>query len=361
MRSRPFRHLLLAVLALCLTLPANAFARKQVPRDFFGVAVDGPALRADGSLGREAKRIRATGTRSVRAAARWFQLEPQDGELQLRSFDRLVLSAAKQRIRVLPTVHTTPGWASVDGLGGEGAVPRDPSTYARFLTALVARYGPRGTLWAENPRAPRMAIRQWEVWNEPGIRFYWSEPDWQHGYVRLLRASYAALKRADPGSTVIAAGQANAAWIHADELYDAGGGPFFDALGVHPYTANADRVMQILTFMRRSMSEHDDAEKPLIITEMGFSSGLGRAGKTFGWETDEAGQALLVKALLPAIAQQHKRQRIIGAYWYTWQTDERRATDSFEFSGLNRVLSDGRAVPKPALASWIQTVRDLTQ
>lgn len=353
--------LVLLNLLLVVIVAPIASARKQVPRDFFGVAVDGPALRPDGSLGPEAKRIHATGTRSIRVAARWFTLEPEDGKLELGSFDRLVLSAARQRIRVLPTVHTTPGWASVDGLGGEGAVPRDPSTYARFLTALVARYGPTGTLWAEHPHVPRMTIRRWEVWNEPAIPIYWDQPDWQHGYVALLKASYAALKRADPGSTVIAAGQANASWILADQLYDAGGEPYFDALAVHPYTTNADKVMQILTLVRRSMAQHGDAKKPLIITEMGFSSGEGRAKQTFGWETDETGQALLVQALLPAIAQQRKRERIIGAYWYTWLTDERRATRSFEFSGLGRVAAGRRIVAKPALAAWTQTVRDLTQ
>lgn len=194
-------------------------------------------------------------------------------------------------------------------------MPRDPSTYARFVGELVKRYGTEGSLWREHPEVPKTPIRAWELWNEPSLKGSWDEPDWAKGHTELLRATYPVVKRADPGGTVVAAGQPNASWVLTADLYRAGGRPFFDAVAVHPYT---------------------------------------------GWETTEAGQALLVKALLPALVGQRKRQRIASVYWYTWLTDDRRATISFDVSGLYRLGEQDRVVPKPAASAWRQSVRDLT-
>lgn len=51
---------LILVSLLALVVPSAQAAK--APRSFFGVVVDGPALGDDGSLGREAKRIRRSGT-----------------------------------------------------------------------------------------------------------------------------------------------------------------------------------------------------------------------------------------------------------------------------------------------------------
>lgn len=358
MRKRLLTPLVLFAVVAAFAPAAHA---APLPRSFFGVVVDGPGLDTDGGLGREAKRIRRSGTGSVRVAVRWFQLEPEDGRVRLDGLDALILDAARQRLRVLPTIHTTPGWAAKNGLGGEGAVPRDPSTYARFVGELVERYGARGSLWREHPEVPKVPVREWEVWNEPAIRGFWDEPNWSDGYAKLLRASYPVIKRADPKAVVVAAGQANASWQLTDDLYREGVQRYFDAVAVHPYTANVDRILQILTLVRRTMRQYGDSRKPLLITEMGFSSGQGKAKQTFGWETTEAGQARMIRTLLPALGQQRKRQRISSVYWYTWITDDQRATVSFDFSGLYRLGAGGRIVPKPAAAAWRQSIRSLTR
>ena len=35
-----------------------------------------------------------------------------------------------------------------------------------IFRALVGRYGPAGSLWAERPELPRIPIRAWQVFNE---------------------------------------------------------------------------------------------------------------------------------------------------------------------------------------------------
>ena len=73
------------------------------------------------------------------------------------------------------------------------------------MRALVARYGPVGSFWPENPGVPKRPLRTWQIWNEPQLRYQWSGRDWQAGYGTLLRASHDALKKDDPGCTVAAA------------------------------------------------------------------------------------------------------------------------------------------------------------
>jgi beta-glucosidase/6-phospho-beta-glucosidase/beta-galactosidase len=107
--------------------------------------------------------------RVVRVDFGWSLLEPNGPSLDpqaLARADRLVEDASRAGIKVVATVASTPCWASsapaailkgcASGRTANGAgawPPRDPSTYAAFLTALVQRYGTKLT-----------AI---EVWNEP--------------------------------------------------------------------------------------------------------------------------------------------------------------------------------------------------
>ena len=67
-----------------------------------------------------------------------------------------MLAAAARGLGVLPVLQGTPAWAALQP-GDPASPPRDPEDFARLLTALVARYGPNGSLWAEHPEASRAA------------------------------------------------------------------------------------------------------------------------------------------------------------------------------------------------------------
>ena len=351
------RVLVAVLLALGL---AAAPASAATPRSFFGVIVDGPALGADGGLDAEAGAIARSGTRTVRAAAYWSDLEPADGQVQLASFDALVLAAARRSIGVLPVVHRTPGWAASQP-GVIGSPPRDPSTYARFLTTLVARYGPAGSLWADNPGVRRIPIRRWQVWNEPDITKFWAVEDWAPGYTRLLKAGAAALRRADEGAVVVAAGLTNRSWIDLRKLYAAGARGSFDVAAVHPFSARVSNVVKLARLARLEMRKAGDARKPLLLTELSWSSGKGKSTFNYGWETTEAGQAEKIRQVLPALAAERKRLGLAGLYWYTWLSRPVGGRDSFDYGGLRRVGGEGRSVDKPALRAWRDTIARLTR
>ena len=60
-----------------------------------------------------------------------------------------MLLTAQHGVHVLPIMLDTPVWA--------GATlehdPADPSAYATFVAAVVARYGPHGSFWTQHPDA----------------------------------------------------------------------------------------------------------------------------------------------------------------------------------------------------------------
>ncbi len=66
------------------------------------------------------------------------------------AMDARVGAAARNRLDILALVLETPAWAATDA-SNVFSPPRDDADYARFLRALIGRYGPSGTYWAANP------------------------------------------------------------------------------------------------------------------------------------------------------------------------------------------------------------------
>jgi hypothetical protein len=353
----------LAALVLWALVPSTA-AGAPVPERFFGVMADGPALDGTVSFAAEAALMRRAGVGSVRVAFYWRDLQPEEGRPpDWGPTDRLVRIVARQRIEVLPVLVRAPVWAT-GGDDREGAVappeelPAFADAFAAFAAEAVRRYGPRGSFWAENPDLPRVPIRRWQVWNEPDIDRYWLGEPWAATYVVLLRAAHRAIKAADPGATVIAAGLTNRSWEDLAELYAAGARGAFDAAAIHPFSARVPNVLRIVRLARAEMRRRGDARKPLMLTEVSWSSGLGRSTFNYGWETTERGQAARIRDAFPRLAAERRRLRIGGVWWYTWLSPAIGHTDSFQYSGLRR-LRGGRAVSKPALRAYRDTVRRL--
>ncbi len=358
---RPSRLLpaLVAVLVGAVLAPGTAPA--ATPKAFFGVNVDGPAIGSDGGFP-DAGRVRGTGTRTVRVAAYWGLMEPEQGKLDYAGFDRVVLDAARNDLGVLPVVQGTPAWAAkFKGRPLYTPPPKGTRDFARFVTRLVGRYGPKGSLWAAHPEVRRRPIRTWQIWNEPEIKVYWDEQDWSPGYAKLLRAAHDALKKADPKSVVVAAGLTNQSWSDLKVLYFHGARGAFDVAALHPYTAQVGGVLTLIKRFRAVMKAVGDRRLPLMITEAGWSSGQGSSTFNYGWETTEAGQADRVRQLMGLLAKNRREFRLSAAYWYTWMTPAIGEADSFKYAGLRRVGDGGAPVDKPALGAWRETLARLTR
>lgn len=355
----PVRTLLpLLLLLLLATAAPAAAAERSVPRGWLGVIADGALTGGEAaSFDSEFDGMVSAGVESVRTSFYWNEAQPEEGRApDLSRYDAVVASAARRRLVVLPIVHRTPGWASRNPADLYSS-PRDEAPYAAFLTALVGRYGPRGSFWSERPELPKVPIRDWQVWNEPDLTRYWAEQPFAKAYVRLTRAADAALKAADPGSRTILAGFPNESFNALAKVYAAGGRGTFDAVALHPYTGKPRNVVKLLELARRVMRRNGDGRMPVWITELSWPAAEGRVKGTRGFETTERGQASRLRDGLRRLAAARKRLRIERVFWYTWLSTN-AGPNSFEYSGLRR-LKAGRPVSARSLEEYRRAARRL--
>jgi hypothetical protein len=341
-----------------------------VPEGFVGVDIDGPLLDSATSVdvAQQFGSMVKSGVESVRVAFNWAAAQPYqswsqvpageqsqftdvDGSpIDFQPTDTFVGDAARDGISLLPIVLYAPSWDARTNPGGFATPLRD-RPYAAYLTALIGRYGPQGSFWRANPRIPKLPIRSWQIWNEPNISIYWPQP-FAAGYVSLLRAAHAAIKRADPGAEVVLGALTNYAWTSIGSIYRIPGArALFDVVAVNGFTKLPADVILYLRFMRQAMRHFNDGRKPLVATEVSWPSARGKVKPGYDFDTTEAGQAQNIAELLPLIGQDRASLGLAGFYWYTWMGDESDPTNPFDYAGL-LAFDNGRVSPKPALTAF---------
>jgi hypothetical protein len=354
------RRTVLLVTALLLLVPATAQAR-AVPKGFFGVMADGVLMtRDDASFAREFALMQASGVETVRPVVYWADMQPErGGPLITTSLDRLIGEAAKNDIGVEPVVLRAPSWARVDA-GNVSSPPKDPADYAAFLTALIARYGPNGTFWTENPQVPKRPQRVWQVWNEPNLDRYWSSPrPFAKPFVALLKTAHDAIKAADPGATVVAPGFGNRSWEAMEQAYKAGmNHSMYDVAATHPFSYRVSNVLKIVRLVRGVMAKHGDAKVPLSISEITWASSKGTAATDISdFATTPSGQAKKLTQAYKALMAKRRAWHIQDVIWSTWLSSDGAdgSKNLFDWSGLRRLdpgNPGGDPISKPALAAY---------
>ncbi|CAB4861363.1 unannotated protein [freshwater metagenome] len=357
----PYRSVtLLAVIASALVLgAAGSTAQAAAPApSFFGILADGPMLDGRVDVAAELRLMRASGAGSVRLPVYWRDIEPQQGVYRFEALDAFLIGAADAGLEVLPVVLGTPAWAARDP-GDAASPPADPQTFARFVGVLARRLRPGGTFWMAHA-GPAAPIRRWQIWNEPDLPKFWAAgaTGWAREYVALLRAARRQIKTVDRGATVVLAGLTNRSWVDLRAIYRAGGRGAFDIAAAHPFSGTVSNVLRIVRYVRQEMRRAGDGRKPLILSEITWSSGKGRSTLNYGWETSEAGQARRVRSLLAALAARRIPDRLAGLDWATWMSPPLGSPYSFDYTGLRRLTPDG-PVSKPALAAFRRTVARL--
>jgi len=348
------------LLLLALAVPATAdAAKREVPRGWLGVVVDGPLNDpAYAPAAAEWDSMAGSGVEAVRSAIFWRNVQPGSAaDLDFTIPDFVVLAAARRGLAVLPVIQGTPDWAARNP-GDHGSPPRDPADFARFLTALVARYGPNGSLWAQHPEVSRQPIRAWQIWNEPNLTRYWNIAPWAPSYVALLKVANRALKAADPGSKTILAGLPNESWKALQAIYDARARGHFDVVTLHPYTGKPVNVIRIVKIVRRVMERNKSKTVPIWVTELSWPAGVGKTKQEGDFSTDDKGQARRLEEGLELLADERRRLKIERVYWYTWLSVEGITSSAFDYSGLRRVRF-GQLHDTPALTVFRRAAREL--
>lgn len=374
--------LLIILTALGLTVAASARAAAKpaarsgatavapVPGGFVGVDADGPLVDPASSIdfADQVQTMVASGVQSIRVAFSWPAAQPYQSwsdvpaadqanftdvggrPIDFQATDMIVAAAARRRVSVLPTVLYAPAWDATNNPNGVDT-PRQDGPYAAYLTALIGRYGPHGSFWTQNPGIPKRPIRAWQIWNEPNLSYYWPQP-FATGYVGLLRAAHAAIKRADPGAQVVLGALTNLAWRSLGQIYRVPGARgLFDVVAVNGFTKLPADVILYLRLVRDAMDRFHDRATPLLATEVSWPSAVGMTSSQYDFDTTEAGQAANITALLPLLGADRRSLGLTGFYWYTWMGSESRGAPDFDFAGLLGDR-DGKLVTKPALAAF---------
>jgi hypothetical protein len=313
---------------LVAALPASADARRA-PQNFYGVSWDaGLNARPDADQDSQWDLMASSGVESARVVFSWAAAQPGlRGPFRFEATDRLVARAAKHRIQLLPTVFEAPAWAMLDP-SRRNSPPRYVSDYAAYLRALVERYGPRGSFWPSRPDVPRRPIREWQIWNEPDLTFYWNVPSdwtaaWPRGYVKLLKAAHRAIKSRDRRAKVVLAGLSNKPWVQLRRLYRLKARRLFDVVAIHPYNSGPKDAMVAIKTVRGVMRRRRDRRKPIWVTELGWPAARGKLSIDGGLRrlvTTERGMADRIRTAYSTMLRT-RRSKLYGVgrlYWFTW-------------------------------------------
>jgi hypothetical protein len=219
--------------------------------------------------------------------------DPDDPAYDFAREDMIFTGLAKRHITPIVSVYNTPAWAAggrseLQGNRVNTAAP-DPEAFGDFMAAVATRYsgdfaGPDGSTLP--------AVDHWEIWNEPNLSGFLcpAEPGTQarvDEYVRMDRAAYPLIKRANPRAIVIAGvggprsstsatGVSALEWLRALRSAQIP----LDAYSQHIYPAAPPEaetsVVPSWSTVGRRLDEldawHTPAPLPLYITEAGYTT-----------------------------------------------------------------------------------------
>jgi hypothetical protein len=371
--KRALAGLLLMTMFFCWTISRRGVAPSSIAdtaRPLFGISYgETLSFMSDGKLAEALNDAVKVGVGWIRADLSWADVQPESPDLFIwDKFDRIVDQAHQRGLQVLPILNYTPVWARLAGCSTDHCAPADPSQFATFAGAAVQRYS-------------RTGLRTWEIWNEPNSSAFWQPSADPVSYVRLLQASSATIRKADPGAFVLLGGLTNRETTGgdvsiADFLLRPKESPllYVDALAVHPYTFPypASRLGPWsspwqpagsgLPYLRDILAKAGSPGMPIWITEYGAPTG----GPGNAWDgstnvlssaldhvTEEQQAAIASDAVATAASQP-----IIGAlFWYAYQDFSYPLDTTESYYGIKR--SDGSE--KPSFGALTEAIKRLAR
>jgi polysaccharide biosynthesis protein PslG len=311
------RRLAIAATLLVCLVAAPETAAAKAPRSFYGViAASDPTPAAIDRMGQG-----QVGT--LRIIMSWGMVQSGPAaSLDWSHYDAIIGRAAQDGIRVLPTIYGSPTWVSP-----HPNAPPDSThigQFQAFVRAAAERYGNNGTYWAQNPGIPKMAITDWQIWNEVNSPSFWFPVPNAKDYVSLLQAAHDGIKSGDPSARIVLSGLfltpriAHGIFVtkFLPQIYKAGGKNLFDSVAIHPYATTPHNAVVDLREVRRIMARFGDKRKPLWVTEVGWGTG---GSPNTALTVSAAKQAKYVSQTFNQMAANRGRLRIQGVVWYSFQ------------------------------------------
>lgn len=346
---------------------AYTLGAATLPEDFVGLMWSGDErIESDPA---EMEVIKNSGAKTLRWSITPNLLATEKGWDQTDSVFR---EAAEREIRILPNL----GGFQDFMLGSPEEVKTKKENYAKFLTEVVQRYGPSGSLWNEGVAKPKPVI-WWEVGNEENY-FEWNptkevNPQQFGEYIAYTNAVLDQVS--EPDAKVVLGGLISmhhknvvngvTKQLRVEEFVKQmqTGRNAYDALGLHPYVFYSDgheprnlvqvkdvrdKVRAFIAEARNALDTTSQAGKQIWITELGWPT----EEPTDGGHphVTEANQRDLIKYTFSMImnrATQYKIRNVLyynyrdhpesntpGTFWYQWayQCGLRKENGAFRLS-----------------------------
>jgi hypothetical protein len=343
---------MLLAAVICL-LPASALAAGPAPDQFYGVNPGDLFKLPQSQWDTHLQTIADDGVQVVRMGAWWSDLEPAApvNGVHLYSWsdvDQQVAALARHNLRWEPLLCFSATWGSTIP-GDYNGAPDGTQNFALFAAALVKRYGPGGSFWAEHPNLPALPVDAYEVWNEENAKVYW-HPSTPEDYADLYAATRSAIHGVDADARVVVGGLAAAdtssVLSPADFLRkmvahrpDLKGN--IDAVALHPYARNPQGVYDKIAAFRHDLDAIAGPGIPLELTEIGWST----------TDTAESNRADYLRELASTLPRTDCGLERMTAY--AWLGPEQDSSDREQWFGMaNRDGSN-----KPSASAFAASVR----
>jgi polysaccharide biosynthesis protein PslG len=280
------------------------------------------------------------GVRYVRTVFPWDSIEANSaGTYRWSNADSIVADARAHHLLLIAQIIGAPRWAVPGWKAGQVSdYSPNPALFATFVATFAARYAPLG-------------VTTYELGNEPNhVRPGNPAPN-AATYAGVLCATYSAVKRVAPNSTVLTGGLggtkdgagAISGPTFVRSLYADHAKGCFDGISYHPYTYpqlapdNGSRGWTGMLTVRQVMVANGDSAKKIWATEYGAPTN----GPSAKRSTSEATQASILTT----------GYRVFNSYswagalcWFDYEDKGANPNVQDDWFGLRR--SNG--TPKPA-------------
>jgi polysaccharide biosynthesis protein PslG len=355
-RLRRFALLAAAGALMAASAPSASAAP---PADFVGITSEDVFAGGGQYRSENLSAQRGLGVGLIRQTFDWSQSERSPGNFDLSYHDDFVATAAAHGIRILPILFNPPHFQLGRTSGRASCAPRSYESFARYAVVLAARYGPKGSLWAERPSVPKLPITSWQIWNEPNLGIYWCNRSSARQYVRMLKAVGGAIKKVHPGAEIVTAGLPPSKLSSAipieryiAQMYRAGGRKAFNTMAINSYAKDRAELRTLLRGIRGQMNRRGHKRARIWITELGW----GDVGPAHRFIVGAAGQASRISSSFSEIARLRRKLRLRGVVYYTWRDAPPYPPLYRDMWGLHTGLLDANANPKPAFYAFRDAV-----
>ncbi len=346
------RRMLILLLPLALLLVSSTVAPQPLPIPAaHSITPTGPpsfglnthlATRYPDPSSRDvaARTVRELGVPWVREDLHWHRVQRAPDVWDWTFTDNALRELLKRDIEVLGVLGPSVGWATPyrgDDPHDVSFYAPDPDAFVEYARAVVMRY--------------QGYIQHWEIWNEPDNVLFWKPHPDPQAYAELLIRTSAAIKEIDPDAQVLIGGVNPFDTTFLRVVADAGAWDSFDILAIHPYvdpyTPEEGNIVASVDKVR--LLSYQYGEKPIWVTEIGWSSGPGdRDSVGFTDETEQA--HYLVRSLLLLWTAGVER-----SFWYMLKDDAHNPYGLIEYGeGRTDMRPELR---KPAFAAF-QTLNE---